>query len=869
MLRGQLWVLALALGLPLPLSSQEPVPPEVEPGRVETIVLSVPHARTAALLAYRLRVAAGVRLFQDSIGRIEPAGDTLSFLPLTFQLPASAPAGLQEVAWLSLSESAGAPLVRTVRVVVQERRRLRIVLDSTSLAWAAGGAQDAPFSVRNDGNVPLVARLAVSGDAEWVRSIEPEELRVAPGEAATGMVRLVLPPDAAGQSRVLRLRASAEGASGEVGAVLRALASEERAERWLWMPLEVGVGAMGPLGHPGEAGYRFSLQGRTEVSEDVFLDVRYRDKTGVEQSLLLDGLYYGSPRLVQLSTPRTSLAVGDLAIPVRMGALSGTYGAGARLRWDGERYGGAALWMRPAAERFGDRLWALRGTRKQLLGGELDLVLGGGEMAPGADAEDVSRSQLAQATYRTAVGTPHDVQLSAGAVRQETGGAAGFEPLYDVRYSHQSEALRIGAQARLLPEHLPGTQYGGTERMLNASRRVAGPLFATGTLYSHCVRGGHLSEAVCAEGGTLGGMYRSRHAQWTAALGRRRATRDSLDAEWRDVASLAAQLPVRRGLSARVQGEATRDPSGAEPTHLSWGGALDWSYGTHHAWAELRRFDAGGVPVIAPRLDAGLTLSHGPWKWEGALGHSLSGSPEARSTAAWSRLHAPAGRRQSVVLGLDYRRMGTDAPGAWSMSLSLSRQLSVPLPLRNPAYVHGIVFDDANGNGRRDPGEAGIEGVRLRRGEAWTASASGGVYSLSGGRPDARVELDAATLPERYVPHPGAASASTGARQDVALVRLASLEIRVRQGTHGPASGATLELRSEDGRSYSAVADESGTLRLGALVPGRYQAVLQAAQTDFRATPRLLTLEITLAPGAAERMELELPVAEREIRFSS
>jgi hypothetical protein len=51
--------------------------------------------------------------------------------------------------------------------------------------------------------------------------------------------------------------------------------------------------------------------------------------------------------------------------------------------------------------------------------------------------------------------------------------------------------------------------------------------------------------------------------------------------------------------------------------------------------------------------------------------------------------------------------------------------------------ISGFVFEDANRNGRRDAGEAGVEGVRVSNGEAWARTDATGAYEIA-----ARADMD-------------------------------------------------------------------------------------------------------------------------------
>src|SRR5690606_28956688 len=52
------------------------------------------------------------------------------------------------------------------------------------------------------------------------------------------------------------------------------------------------------------------------------------------------------------------------------------------------------------------------------------------------------------------------------------------------------------------------------------------------------------------------------------------------------------------------------------------------------------------------------------------------------------------------------------------------------------AEVRGVVYEDANGNGVRDAGESGIEGIKLSNGRVLVRSAADGSYAIATGPGD-------------------------------------------------------------------------------------------------------------------------------------
>jgi hypothetical protein len=139
---------------------------------------------------------------------------------------------------------------------------------------------------------------------------------------------------------------------------------------------------------------------------------------------------------------------------------------------------------------------------------------------------------------------------------------------------------------------------------------------------------------------------------------------------------------------------------------------------------------------------------------------SLDGA-SARTDPAGSGLYRfpplPPGRYSLNIENLP-ANLVSRVPLPLSVELKAGEVAHVDLPLARISGIRGIVFSDADENGRLDPGEPGIEGVRLLasgpEGELRTAvTAADGTFQLAGLAPGRwRITLDVTTLPPRFEP---------------------------------------------------------------------------------------------------------------------
>jgi hypothetical protein len=107
----------------------------------------------------------------------------------------------------------------------------------------------------------------------------------------------------------------------------------------------------------------------------------------------------------------------------------------------------------------------------------------------------------------------------------------------------------------------------------------------------------------------------------------------------------------------------------------------------------------------------------------------------------------------------------------WILGVRFEHSLTVPM-VRQPGSS-GYVYEDMNGNERRDPGEPGVSGALVRRGGVSAVADASGKYRVGG---DARqqVTIDEASLPDGWT-----ASGATHGDLSVSLSTSAAVELVV------------------------------------------------------------------------------------------
>lgn len=171
----------------------------------------------------------------------------------------------------------------------------------------------------------------------------------------------------------------------------------------------------------------------------------------------------------------------------------------------------------------------------------------------------------------------------------------------------------------------------------------------------------------------------------------------------------------------------------------------------------------------------------------------------------------------------------------WIVGARIEHSLTLPM-LRTPG-TSGYVYQDMNGNQRRDRGEPGMAGAVVRRGSEISVADSSGKYRVAG---DARqpVVIDEASLPDGWT--------SNGAgRGDVGVSLSTSAEVQLIVAPRSGISDVEVDLskalviaRDASGREWAARMIGPATATFDALPVGTYTLVFDLSELSEPLVPR-------------------------------
>jgi hypothetical protein len=651
--------------------------------------------------AYQLAPAAGVRAVTPLTGRTD-AGE----LPLTFFLPPTLAAGRQQIATLILP---GAAL--PVWYDVPERRDLRVTT-AADVELAAGTAQRLTFTAQNLGNVSERASVLVSGVPLGVRAAA-DSVTIPAGGTAPVPVTITVPRDARpGTTYLVRIALSA-GALTPRGHQRVTVAARRNAA------VPVQVGAVGAL--DGSAT-------RAWVAADLWMSDSVRLQAETAKGQAWTGLAPSRAPGFRLTAPGWRVAAGEVTLPRPTELIPWVTGTGARVelgRSRGWTIGGSWIHDEPGAGAAALLAASLRLSRLQLGAGVLSVERDAGRVvlptvglgAWGARARgDLAVGVLHSGSVSNQVGHAQG-QLNAGAARMFGAWSHTRTPdLHDATGDVASTSATAGVDVRLTG----GSSLFVTAAVSSAGRDSAGTartIAAGSTVRAGArLRSGAFALLTGAEVRRVGVGARERavHGVTTSlSWGGVRGLRFRSDAGWERVAT--------------VSGTAGRTKGGAE---LVWTGApgfisLSATYGSGALSAEA-------APALRAQLQTGLRASWGSLDASTLIEHHSGGALTQGSASASLRI------RPETDLLVGIRRMpGLVTPAEWEIALGIRSTLAVPFPQRPDRRV---VFEDVNGNGRRDRGEQGVPGLPLHA-AGWTGVTDGAGRFVAPGSADVLPDL--------------------------------------------------------------------------------------------------------------------------------
>ena len=855
---------------------------DAAPRSFRVVTVAIPAAlRRAERVRYDVERIGGATILGSETGSLDPRSPSSSVV-LTLGVPAGALGGRARVAMVRFTADGRVALDVPIELDVAGRSRIDVTPRRAMRGAQRGDRIDMSFSIRNAGNVRDTIDLVVAAPPAWsTRFTEPSHIALAPGEMVERTIVVLVPTLCdLGDFGVAIV------ATGRGGERARGLATVEVTDR-----LQAGFRS-GPVVTLG-VGSTANVRGETRAVESAAVQGRVSDGVTISGRI-------SSPLP---SDPVTSRSLAMLDYSPRSNFLSV----------------GAATWSATLGN-TGTGLSALGGESVFGRGGSLRFDARNSEVRLFAAAPDAGGG--ASWDQSSLIGASIDTKVGAGTV------SAFLAHLRDSSYSIRAlDAAGVGLDVRPWSDGMVSGELAARSYRGGSGMGVAGVLhtpLAGGQVdlrLAHAPGGANAfalaTDELTATGDRAIGRLRADASYWT--------TRDesvSSDVLNSTGWSLSPAYPVLPTLTmtSYVQGSSITT-SGSDGSFASTQRDLGvrgvllrggFELSADGRLSTISRAIGGASPAAASdvsrRITDRLRLDHAGARGEFGIGGSvetnivgaatlpaqttidahidrlqpitrlphltLSGSAQrlrfGDATLTMSRLEAnlELARSTRIVFGIE-RGTARDAAGVLQTVLTLKVERAARLPALGRRSATGVVFEDRNGNGVRDPGEPGVSGIVVRRGAQSAVTDGGGVFRLDD-RAAGRTEIDPRSLPSGWLPS-SRSMASEGAELSLGVVPSAALDVDVTLAVAGDAAApvtvgrAVLTLRDSAGRVWTAWTDGASHATFDALPVGRYTLV---TTLDGPSEPLLVDpvapIEIT---GAARRQHVAVTVRTRPLRM--
>ena len=858
----------------------------VLPGAVATSPLSfvapprVKHAR------FIVTPMPGVRLYSDSVGEVSfSPGDSVS-LPITYSVARTKGSGLTTIARVVVTFEDQTSWAADFEAEVRARHSLVVSLTpETGIAYR-GKTSRLRLVIANRGNAADTAQLRWNAGGDWQLLDAPLTVYVGPGESVVRIVTIRTPSlSVPGDVHIVQVSTASRGGMQTTSAMLRVAYVQAGSAGFVDAPTTVFLGNTIDDNGASQRSFGLASSGDITPSTQFSLVARHRERS------LLDPVFAEElgGQTFRLGIRRNALnaAIGDIWQPGS--ALTGliAQGRGVDLQWTGESLRAGVLVARPGSIGSGgqrvEQAAASMATAHGRVGASLTRL-----ERPGATLSDTTTIHTAGLTFALGERGDHFVGAEIGVLHSsDRSGRSMTGFAFDGTVERSNDERSLSARLHATPASPATRDLMPTSLFLSGSQAIneRWRALATGSMTSLALDDGRLLAS-----GVSAGASASFASVSATVLGNVRSLRES-------GAAATTRSTTTRGASASVSvpvwvltfdGYAEHGATLYRDT-TSWSDVLRagvrWSSTNGWLWAGTTygRSDLGSVNRSTDfngayrrgrsQLQVGTSALVGP-RFAIADPTGLAVSNELQVASFWTRLSVNVTSDLAVVAGSTYQQ-GIGSP--WRFSLGLRQKLDMPLPVRRQPIAQGVVFEDRNGNHRRDSGEPSVGGVGVVFGFDKVITAADGAFAFVDpalrGQP---LSVDVSSLPSGFLLPADVHLANTG-RLSIPLVHAASLQLTLFIDANGDG------LRNEESalpeptivsvvdslhREYDATPDANGQVRFQALVPGTYTVTITMPSSGTRsATSR--SFAVDLYPGADVRRDVPLPQVRREIRFNN
>jgi alpha-galactosidase-like protein len=778
-------------------------------------------------------------------------------IAVTVGVPAAAVAGKTIAAEVRFYATGSPILVVPVEIDVTLVRKIILRPAAGALNAQAGNDVILPFDIANAGNAVERVSTDVELPSGWAsRDAHQSSLELAPGETIKRRLRLKVPPLSATGSSFVRvsLRSGQDTVASEMMTVEVFNSSSIGRQAGPLITSSVAQAT----DENGRASRLVSLSATGALYDSVRVDARFSEGTafgGAASNAFAHLGAYQSSASVTLSAPSGQLSVGNTG--TSFSDLTGLYpyGQGALLHLQHPDWSVLALGALSMASVGMTERKPMVGVRAERQFGVAQLS---GSVSHLADA-GLSPRRLDAAGIGAALPAPFGSTFKAEVAQRrfDSGDGLGWSSQLVRQRPESNEELRI--------THAPG---GGdafaratNELVANLSERVSSRSAVS-------VSAWRTSDVTSVFTGLKSNGYSLRpqytlFGRTTMALEGRSYVFDATsrptasgggggfgNREQQLGASLSTYLRQYYLNSSAYLGNVTRtvSPTGL-PTVIDRTPRNYWT--TNAGWSGV-----GGIIELQMRIEQ--TRDRGgfvnqqslfgvrgeqvvlPWlggvRAEGEL-QRVNGFGDERSAIVRAGFAIPLMNAFAIQIDAERNSIfrATSGRVPWVFGVRLEHALTVPM-LRTPG-TSGYVYQDLNGNQRRDPNEPGVPAAIVRRGAETAVADASGKYRV-GGDIHQPISVDEASLPDGW-------SANGTGQNDLSVTLSTSAEIELVVAPRSGIAAVQVDLskahviaRDSAGREWGAVMTGPTTATFQSLPVGSYRLDFDLSELSEPLVPR-------------------------------
>jgi hypothetical protein len=856
---------------------------EAGPGDIVTAPVPVPEdllETTGSSVSYAVDLPAGVALVSPRAGTFKwEDGDPL-VLPVTIRVPATVRAGPLRGLNVTFAKTGRESRTVPVRVTVRSAHQLSVDLVPASDVVERGGAAAFRYVVSNRGNSADSVRLEVMAAGSGSVSGLPAVIWLEPFEVHNGQFTVRVPETAViGKSEYVRLTAAGTLAQGADFTTYAVAAEQGLFPDLVQLPTTIFLGStVSTRGPVTDAQPVLSVNGGGSAGNNTDILFSYRLHPEGSPGYAFRGLFAAPGLFLAVRRPSWEAAAGDLnplVSPVlgyshQSRGINGTWKAGrASLNVIGGRPQAPDGGVSPghvAAVELGYRVGFTRTS----------VLLSSTERESPGVAESSVRAALVRVDGRVA---DHTFGLDAGPMRVEDRRTGEMEqgPAVGARYAYRKRARTLDFRALVLPKLAADPRLPASQLRAAGTLPLSSTLLARASAFNEEAARTSYLEGSRVLGGEAG--LRLGLAGWSAGLavvgrevtgrteGGRRNIR--LDGSTRaGEVSLDGTIAFGESRLGDVSELFQRYRIGA-----AWRGSrasfnVNFTYSDDLLQPASFLVDASGTYQATSRIEVfGVVTSFYDRILDGVPLRTMTDDLTVRLGTAFK-----VGGALRVYAGIERFAFGTGTEGEWRFSAGVQQGVALPLPVRRPAVVSGIVYEDVDGDGTRSPGDVLLDGATLRMGFERAVSRPGGRFEFRSADPGS-VTVDTRSIGSDYLPMPDV-PVPDDRYVEIGVTRSAGLRVSafLDANVNGiwdagelAANGLQIVVSREEDEAWEMETGADGSASLLSVRPGSFVISVVEESLPRRALmPELGTAIVT----GGEKAEVRIAIPMRQISFT-